>query len=138
MPISRSRPPVVETEPRITVRAGDAYELALLLQLGIRHARSDGWRPSPRTAELVEGFEYLWATRQAPPPAMAVLADDGDERIGSAEAAALLGITERQVRNLAPRIPRSLQRGRVWTFSRAEIVAEAEARNTSEVIGKAQ
>ena len=125
----------VETEPRLVIRPDDAYEIALLLRLGARGASVDGWRPSPRAIDLIASVEWLDAQRRTPEPALDITEHQDDQRITTGDAAAILGITPRQVRNIAQRIPRSHRLNGCWSFSLNEVCAEARARKGGEACG---
>jgi excisionase family DNA binding protein len=120
----------------VLVGQGEASALLVLLAPGRRQFARDGLRLPPSVLELLRELEAT-AGPLAPPAQRAV---PEVRWIGTAEAAALLGLRERQARSLAEsgRL-RACRDGRRWLFDHADVLLEADARaayrQSSAVIG---
>lgn len=121
---------------QVLVRGAALVQLVRFVEVGVRAARRDGIDLPDRVQDLVDGLRRQAAEAEAlmsvplaaaPPPC----ASEAD--VSTAEAADLLGVTERQVCRMAEALGgrRSRARGRPWVLSRAAVLAELDARRAS-------
>lgn len=115
--------------PAVVIDAVTAPAVVVLLRDGLRRAERERWALSDETVAIVKALEALAATRRpAPSPA-----DDPDvasgEWMSTADAAALLELSDRQVRRMAERgVLRSKKVGGRLLVDAADALAEADAR----------
>ena len=105
-----------------------ARVLVDLLTPGLDRARYDGWVLPAPVVDVVAGLRRIERGAQAPEP----VAVASSRWISTVVAAALLGVSDRQVRNLLPRLQHRRRGGR-WELLESDVIDEARAK--SEVIG---
>jgi hypothetical protein len=133
-PLSPHLPaPVQRLGSAVLLQGSVVRDAAYLVAVGIRALKArDGIGPTPTWLELHRELKTAAGVSSANGTGSRVGAADlaslSAEVIGTAEAAGLLGVTERQMRKLASRFG-GARAGRVHLFDRDAIEAEAHRRD---------
>lgn len=130
---STGRPPDVQDLGRAVLIQGPALvELAGLIRRGLRDRARDGYRPTTRAATILTAVDRA-ASRMSPAGREDVPADvdpeqwTSDNRITTAEAARILGLSARQVRRKRDELAGSYIGGALL-FDQATVAAHAAQR----------
>lgn len=131
-------PGVLRLNDAVVIQGAAVADLAYLVRLGLRYrTQVDGCPPSEHHRRLLDALLAHASLMPIPPdsgsaelPQVRTPAESGivDEEMGSETVARVLGITPRQVRNLAKHLGGRRVKS-AWVFDRAAVSAEVARRS---------